>query len=148
LRKIHVKVLTIAFAFSTIFSFFVPSIYLTFVEAELYATSHYYFAVIRWIISPFLLFVTFYLIGKRIDSTKEFWSHILSFFIGNFSGTTFGFFVVYMSLHYGNHFPTINLVAGLIGTFVGSLFSTNFFVGFCALATSYITRKGHNETDV
>ena len=148
LRKIHVKVLTIAFVFSIILSFFVPSINLSFMDAELYYTSYYYFGVIRWIISPFLVFVTFYFIGKRIDSTKEFWSYLLSFFIGNFSGTTFGFFVVIMSLFYGNHFPIINLIASLIGTFVGSLFSSNFFVGFSALATSYIIKKGHKETDL
>ena len=41
--------------------------------------------------------------------------------------------------------PMTDYVLALLGYFVSSLFSLSFFVGFSALATSYIIKKARSE---
>ena len=104
--------------------------------------------ILRWIISPLLVFVSFYFIGKRIDTTRIFWSYLFSFFLGNWAGSTFGFILMFLFADFVNYTNLVFLVTSILSTFLGSLFSYTFFVGFCAMATSYIIKKGRNETEV
>lgn len=146
LIKIQVKVLAIAIIFSLVLSLISTSFVMQFMNYDVFTRDYFYLiSVLRWIISPLLIFVTFYFIGKRIDTTKKFWSYLFSFFLGNCFGSTFGTIVTFIFSDFVDYTQIWYLVARLVGTFIGSLFSYAFFVGFCALATSYITRKGQTE---
>ena len=96
------------------------------------------------IVSPLLVFVSFYFIGKKIQTNTEFYSYILSFFIGNAIGYTFGSSIIIMLIQTIIPMTPLAIVARVVGNFVGSLFSTSFFVGFSALALSYIIKR--NQT--
>ncbi len=110
------------------------------------AMNSIYFSVIGTIINPVLLFFTFYFIGKKPENIGEFYSHLLSFFIGNMIGFGIGNFlgtflvVIEMPFEY--------LVYVLLFGFLNAPISSRFFVGFSALAMSYIIKKNKkpNET--
>ena len=147
--KIQVKVLTIALIFPLILSFVSASFLMKYMDFDVFTRIYFPFiGILRWIISPLLIFVTFYFIGKEIDTTKKFWSYLFSFFLGNCLGFTFGVIVMFLFSDFVDYAHIWYLVATLVGTFIGSLFSYSFFVGFCALATSYILKKGQTENEV
>jgi hypothetical protein len=102
-------------------------------------TTATYFGILATIISPVLFFVTFYFIGKKPETLGEFYSCLLSFFLGNWIGLAFGGFLgTVLSIY---DLPSEVVAYILMGSFAGSLFSSSFFVGFSALAVSYIIKK-------
>jgi hypothetical protein len=149
--KIYYRTLLIALAFS--FAIGILSHVTTFLtrlypypnDYQAIATNSLYFSIIGMIISPVLLFVTFYYIGKKPETIGEFYSQLLSFFIGNLIGFALGNFL-------GTFLTVIEMpfeyVAYLfLFSFAGSPFSSSFFVGFSALAISYIIRKSKKPND-
>jgi hypothetical protein len=149
--KIYYRTLLIALAFSFAIgilshgAMFLTRLYPYPNDYQAIATNSLFLSIIGMIISPVLLFVTFYFIGKKPETIGEFYSHLLSFFVGNLIGFAVGNFlgtfltVVEMPFEY--------VVYMLLFSFVGSPFSSSFFVGFSALAIGYIIRKSKKPND-
>jgi hypothetical protein len=95
--------------------------------------------VISFIISPLLLFASFYLIGRNIDLTSDFPLILVPLFVGNLAGRLVGYFFLYA----GSYTVPSDLLQFL--WFCLSLlhiaFSLEFFVGFTALAIAYVMKK-------
>ncbi len=95
--RIYPKVLAIAFALSTLVGvlynipFYVELIY---PEPQAMVILGLIASVLSFVVNPLLMFVTFYFIGKRIETNNDFYSYLLSFFLGNLIGLTFGAFFI------------------------------------------------------
>lgn len=153
--KIQLKILSIAFIFKiaiNVISF--TYVYLPFYSAnepETYMLVTVFRSIIGIIISPFLFFIVFYFLGKKIESGKDFWSYVLSLFIGNVIGLVFSPNIILTLIQIGtpsSGTTVINLVFSILGYFVSSLVSYNFFVGFSALASNYIIRKTQEKVSL
>lgn len=142
--KIHPRVLIIAFALSTVIGVLSNSYsYLTLILTETQAAivGGLIVGTLSVIVNPLLFFASFYFIGRRIETNLEFYSYLLSLFLGNAIGLTFGHFVSVMVAQTFFPVPFIVNVITVLAVFVTSLFSLSFFVGFSALALSYIIKK-------
>lgn len=141
--KIYLRVLLIAFAFSFALGILSNALWFTMrffpTDNQAVATAAKVFGVLSTIISPLLLFVTFYFIGKKPETKGEFYSHLLSFFLGNWIGLGVGSFIGTVSTMYSTPFDFMVYV--LLSNLGGNLFPYSFFVGFSALAISYIIKK-------
>ena len=144
--KIHPRVLIIAFALSTVIGalsntyFYLASIFYT----EPYESSAANFTVnmLSLLVNPLLIFVISYFIGKRIKTNVELYSSILSLFLGNAIGLTFGHFVTIIVAQDLFHlYPSLVDGRSVLAIFASSLFPPSFFVGFSALALGYIIKK-------
>jgi len=144
--RIYPIVLIVAFALSTVIGalsntyFYLASIYYT----EPYGSSAANFIVnmLSLIVNPLLLFIIFYSVGKRIETNMEFYSSILSLFLGNAIGLTFGHFVTIIVAQDLFHiYPYVVDGRTVLAVFASSLFPLSFFVGFSALALGYIIKK-------
>ena len=99
-----------------------------------------------FIISPLLLFTSFYLIGRNIDLASDFLSVLVPLFIGSWAGQLIGrlgiSWYIFVSLGWESA-PSTLLSTLLKYLWVGftMAFSFEFFVGFTALATAYIVKK-------
>ncbi len=95
----------------------------------------------RFIISPFLLFASFYLIGRNIDLASDFLSVLVPLFIGSWAGQLIGGLLIFLYISqalFGS--ASYTLLQYLWAVFY-SAFSLEFFVGFTALAVAYIVKK-------
>ena len=155
--KINPTVLIVAFALSTVFGVLSNS-YLIESSNLMRAIENNIFPLtteptslptlvlmLNPIVSPLLVFVSFYFIGKKIQTNTEFYSYFLSFFLGNAIGYTFGSSIIIMLIQTIIPMTTLAIVARVVGTFVGSLFSSSFFVGLSALSLSYIIKKSQKS---
>jgi hypothetical protein len=97
------------------------------------------FEVGSFIISPFLLFVSFYLIGRNIDLVSDFRSVIVFLFIGSWAGQLIGSLFLFLYT-----FPAVYALWQYLWTVVYYAFSLEFFVGFTALAVAYVMKKRQN----
>ena len=95
-----------------------------------------------FIISPLLLFASFYLIGRNIDLASDFPSVLVPLFIGSWAGQLIGglgiSWYIIVSLGWGSAPSTL---FGVLWVGFTIAFSFEFFVGFTALATAYIVKK-------
>jgi hypothetical protein len=152
LLKIQLKALLVAFIFAIAINVinFIQVYSPFYLEPEAFRLVTLFLSILRTIISPFLFFIAFYYIGKKIISAKEFWSHILSLFIGNIIGLTFSPNIILTLLQIGAPNSTITIIdlVSILGYFLFSLFSYNFFVGFSALASNYIIRKTQEKVSL
>lgn len=97
--------------------------------------------VVSFILSPLLLFASFYLIGRNIDLASDFLSVLVSLFIGSLAGRLIGYFFLYADSYAAPSSFLEFLWLGLELLYVA--FSLEFFVGFTALAMAYIVKKRH-----
>jgi hypothetical protein len=92
--KIYPRVLLIALAFLFAIGILMhsPEFAMRFYpnDNQAIGTTVTYLGVLGTIISPVLLFVKFYFIGKKPETLGEFYSCLLSFFLGNWIGLAFG----------------------------------------------------------
>jgi hypothetical protein len=141
--KIYYRTFLIALAFSVLVGIFShASILLASLNPDDFqpmAMNSIFLGIIAPIISPVLLFVTFYFIGKKPETIGELYSHLLSFFVGNLIGLAVGNFLGTYLTVIGMPFEYVAYL--FLFSFVGSPFSSSFFVGFSALAISYIIKK-------
>ena len=95
-----------------------------------------------FIISPLLLFASFYLIGRNIDLASDFLSVLVPLFIGSWAGQLIGRLGIswYIIVSQGWESAPSTLF-GLLWVSFTMAFSFEFFVGFTALATAYIVKK-------
>ena len=95
-----------------------------------------------FIISPFLLFASFYLIGRNIDLASDFPSVLVPLFIGSWAGKLIGRLGIswYIIVSQGWESAPSTLLGFLWAGFTMA-FSFEFFVGFTALAMAYIVKK-------
>ncbi|MDH5793903.1 MAG: hypothetical protein OEZ18_05010 [Candidatus Bathyarchaeota archaeon] len=95
-----------------------------------------------FIISPLLLFASFYLIGRNIDLASDFLSVLVPLFIGSWAGQLIGrlgiLWYIIVSLGWESAPSTL---FGFLWVGFTMAFSFEFFVGFTALATAYIVKK-------
>jgi hypothetical protein len=94
-----------------------------------------------FIISPFLLFASFYLIGRNIDLVSDFPSVIVSLFIGSWAGQLIGSLLLFLYTPQALSGSASYVLWQYLWTVVYSLFSFEFFVGFTALAVAYIIKN-------
>ncbi len=142
--KITPRVLAIAFALSTAIGVLSDSHYyfeLIYREPQAMSIVSTIVGILSFLVNPVFVFVTFYFIGKRIQTNGEFYSHLLSFFLGNAAGFTVGTLIIWLLVRTVIQLDTLSVVMSVLGGFFYSLFSLSFFVGFSALALSYIIRK-------
>jgi len=156
--RIYPRVLIVAFALSAVYGIlaYIPTIISSYqlrdIKNNILPSTESTFTIdtVLPIINPFitlfLTFVTFYFIGKKIQTHTEFYSYFLSFLIGNAMGFTFGCFIITMFVQTILPMSTIAIVIRVVAALIGSFFSYNFFVGLSALALSYINRKNHEPS--
>jgi len=99
-----------------------------------------------FIISPLLLFASFYLIGRNIDLASDFLSVLVPLFIGSWAGQLIGHLGIiwYITVSQGWEYASPSLWSTLFGFLMAGFtiaFSFEFFVGFTGLATAYIVKK-------
>jgi len=99
-----------------------------------------------FIISPLLLFTSFYLMGRNIDLASDFLPVVLPLFLGSWAGQLIGGLGIlwYISLSLGWEYAPSTLLSTLLRVLWAGFtiaFSFEFFVGFTALATAYIVKK-------
>jgi hypothetical protein len=102
------------------------------------------FEVGTFIISPFLLFASFYLIGRKIDLVSNFPSVLVSLFIGSWIGQLIGSLLLFLNTSTGSIESAAYVLWQYLWVVVYSMFSTEFFVGFTALSVAYIIKKRQN----
>ena len=138
--RIHFNTLIIALGLSTVLGF-LSNVFATLVETEpqVFAMIGLIVNLITIIVGLPLYFSSFYLIGKRIETTIDFYSHLLSLFIGNTIGRTLGHFITVAIML--TIFPFNPNAITVLTVVVISLFSPSFFVGFSGLALGYIIKK-------
>jgi hypothetical protein len=111
------------------------------VSSQMFDWLSFLFRVGSFIISPLLLFASFYLMGRNIDLASDFLSVLLSLFIGSWVGQLIGglpiFWYVSQALFAS---ASYTLLPYLWAVFCFA-FSLEFFVGFTALAMAYIVKK-------
>ncbi len=139
--KFNWTVFVVAFVFS--FVILVPSYTSTFLirtlNHEMWDLVVFSTNMISFILSPLLLFASFYLIGRNIDLTSDFPLILVPLFIGNLTGRLVGYFFPYASSY--------TVPSDLLQFLWFSLsllqiaFSLEFFVGFTALAIAYVMKK-------
>ncbi len=143
--KINWKVFTVAFIFSFVAGalphsyFYLASLHLS------PQTFNWLWSLIEvgmFIISPLLLFASFYLIGRNIDLASDFLSVVVPLFIGSWAGQLIGRLGTswYISVSLGWESAPSTLV-GFAWAALHEAFSFEFFVGFTALAMAYIVKK-------
>jgi hypothetical protein len=143
--KFNWKVFTVALTFSFVVNALLHS-YFYLVTLHLSPqTFNWLWSLIevgKFIISPVLLFASFYLIGRNIDLASDFLSVLVPLFIGSWAGQLIGgvgiSWYIMVSLGWGST-PSTLFGALLVGFTIA--FSFEFFVGFTALATAYIVKK-------
>jgi hypothetical protein len=97
--------------------------------------------VVSFILSPLLLFASFYFIGRNIDLASDFLSVLVSLFVGSLAGRSIGYFSLYADSYV---VPSSFLEFLWLGLELLCIaFSLEFFVGFTALAMAYIVKKRH-----
>jgi hypothetical protein len=141
--KFNWTVFTVAFAFS----FVIPA--LSYISTFLTRTLNHemwdllFFSThaVSFILSPLLLFASFYLIGRNIDLASDFPSVLVSLFVGNLAGCL----IAYFSLYVGSYVASSSFLEFLWLSLelLYMAFSLEFFVGFTALAMAYIVKKRH-----
>jgi hypothetical protein len=142
--KIHPRVLTIAFVLSTIVGILSNSSYyleMIYTEPQAMGIMLTIIGILSTLVNPLIVFVAFYSVGKGIQTNGEFYSDLLSLFAGNAAGFTFGTLIIWMLVRTVISLDTLSVVLRVVGGFFYSLFSLSFFVGFSALALSYIIKK-------
>jgi hypothetical protein len=139
--KLNWKVFAVAFVFSFVIT--VPSyastILIRTLNHEMWDLVVFSTDVISFILSPLLLFASFYLIGRNIDLVSDFPSVLVPLFVASLAGRLVG----YLSLYAGSYSAPSTLLeflwCGL--SLLRTAFSLEFFVGFTALAVAYIVKK-------
>lgn len=148
--KFNLIVFGVAFAFSFVVDAISNSSILVdrvlSLSSEKFVWAVYFINVVSFIVSPFLLFASFYLIGRDIDLASDFLSVLVPLFLGSWAGHLIGYFSLafcYMSLYAGPYFAPTALLQFLWTGWTGftMAFSLEFFVGFTALAIAYIVKK-------
>ena len=144
------KVFVVAFVFSLvigvlsiIFGYLVQALNL---RPEMLSGVWYFISVTRFVISPFLLFASFYLIGRNLDLRAEFPSVLLPLFFGSWVGHLIGFYPLAL---WDNPLYIVNVesLLSFIWYGISSALSFEFFVEFSALSMAYLlkTRFQHSE---
>jgi len=109
---------------------------------DVFGLAWFILKVVEFFLNPVLVFVSFYLLGRKIDLVAEFMSVLLSLFLGSWFGHMTGYFSLQFTFitWYGGTFvvPTVLWVVWYAFTLA---FSLEFFVGFTAFSMVYIVRK-------
>jgi len=92
-------------------------------------------SLIRTAINPFLIFIGFYLVGRKIDLKANLGLSILSLIAGASIGGFVGYAVTTLIMN-----PLVELLVGAAGYSTG--FYQIFFVAFTALAIAHLRKKG------
>jgi hypothetical protein len=136
------KVFVVAFVFSLVTTF-LSGIFPTLVYASArdlgldYSMVYWLSIVASFVISPFLLFASFYRMGRNVDLKAEFRSVVASLFFGSWAGH-------FISLVYSTSawaMTSTYAVIAVIWYGVSSALSIEFFVGFSALSMAYIYKS-------
>jgi len=90
-------------------------------------------------ISPFLVFVVFYLLGRKINLKAILSRSIISLIVGGFVGNFLGFSSV--TLIFNPDRPELLIGAVFTGLNPHGSFLRIFFVAFTALAIAYLRKK-------
>ena len=99
----------------------------------------------RLAISPFLIFIAFYLVGRKINLKANLSRSILSLIVGGFVGNFLGFSSV--TLIFNPDRPKLLIGAVFTGLNPHGSFLRIFFVAFTALAIAYL-RPAKSEDEV
>jgi len=93
-------------------------------------------------LSPVLLFVCLFLMGRNIDLVAEFLSVVVPLFIGSWVGHLIGYYSFYFLYIFQYDGSLVGpWIIGLVWHAFVTAFSAEFFVGFAALSMAYITTK-------
>ncbi len=98
--------------------------------------------VVRFCISPLVLFASFYFMGRSIDLIAELPSILVSLFLGSLIGQLIGHFssiLLFASLRADWYFLSRNF--WFFWAPISRGFSHDFFVGFGGLSASYLVQK-------
>jgi hypothetical protein len=139
--KLNWKIFVAAFVFSFVIPIlsYASTFLIRTLDHEMWDLVAFSTGAISFIVSPLLLFASFYWIGRNIDLVSEFPSVLVSLFVGSLAGRS----VSYFSLYAGSYSAPSTLLQllwfGL--SLLRTAFSLEFFAGFTALAVAYIRKK-------
>lgn len=143
--KIKAKVLIVAFTFAFIIGVLSESIQymgMLHTTVDSLVAINTIVSTIREIVSPLLLFITFYFMGKKAETINDLYSNLFSFFLGNWIGLTIGHSITLaVVLTAFSNVSAVGIGFTILGWLGSSLFSYSFFVGCSALAISYIVNR-------
>jgi hypothetical protein len=148
--KFNWTVFAVALAFSLVVSVLSnSSIYLDRtlnLSSQMFIWLLFFINVFSFIVSPLLLFASFYFIGRNIDLASNFLSVFLALFLGSWAGHLIGYFSLtlwYMSVYASGYSPPYTLFQFLwLGWISFNMaFSIEFFAGFAALSIAYLVKK-------
>jgi hypothetical protein len=133
----------VAFAFSSVIPVlsYISTVLIKTLNHEMWNFVFFSTRAVSFILSPLLLFASFYLIGRNVNLTLNFPSILASLFVGNLAGRS----VVYLSLYGGSYVASSSFFdfLWLSIELLYMAFSLEFFVGFTALSMAYILKKRH-----
>jgi hypothetical protein len=102
------------------------------------ATIFFFFSVISFIISPIMVFIAIYYVGRELDLRLNLGSSIIRLLSGGYVGQLMGCSIAYLISGYG--FDSIVQYLGLMLSLAISSLSI-FFTAFTALALAYIRKN-------
>ncbi len=143
--KFNWKVFTVALIFSLVVGVLSHSfLYLVLLHLSQQMLDWLYYPItaISFIISPLLLFTSFYLIGRKIDLASDFLSVLVPLFTGSWAGQLIGGLGIHWYIIVSQGWESSpSTLSGVLWVGFISAFSPEFFVGFTALAMAYIVKK-------
>lgn len=102
------------------------------------ATIFFFFSVISFIISPIMVFIGIYYVGREYDLRLNLGSSIIRLLGGGYVGQSIGFSIAYLISGYG--FDSFVQYLGAMLPFTLSSLSM-FFTAFTALALAYLRKN-------
>jgi hypothetical protein len=141
--KVNLKVFLVAFVFSFIVNIpsYASTLLIRTLNPGMWNLIFFSTNVISFILSPLLLFVSFYLIGRNIELASDFPSVLVSLFIGSWVGQLIGGLLIFWCVSIALFASTSYILLQCLWGVFSFAFSFEFFVGFTALAMAYIVKK-------
>ena len=110
-----------------------------------YIIFSYLFVFIELIISPILVFIGIYYIGKKIDLKTKLNSSIIRLLSGAYTGYFLGYTIAHLFSGYELETFVVPYFSGVLSLFFGSL--SMFFTAFTALAIAYIRHTNRIDSE-
>jgi hypothetical protein len=111
-----------------------------------FTTFSWLFTLFSFIISPILVFIGIYYIGKSINLRQKLGSSIFRLLIGAFVGNFLGYIIAYLISGYEFETFLVPYLSGVVSISFTSL--STFFTAFTALAIAYIRHTNQLNSEL
>jgi hypothetical protein len=146
LTMMFLVILTLGFAsgFIFVYQMLLPFLF-DYTQSISFVTFSYLFLFINLIISPILVFIGIYYIGKKIDLKTKLSSSIIRLLSGAFTGYFLGYTIAHLFSGYEFETFVVPYLSGVMSLLFSSL--SMFFTAFTALAIAYIRHTNRIDSE-